>query len=77
MTALPSSPTLLLAQALLARPSVTPDDAGCMDLIRQRIEPLGFVCEDMSSGPASARVRNLWARRAAATATSSSAQLTS
>ena len=36
-----------------------------MDLIRQRIEPLGFVCEDMSSGPASARVRNLWARRAA------------
>ena len=66
MTALPSSPTLLLAQALLARPSVTPDDAGCMDLIRQRIEPLGFVCEDMSSGPASARVRNLWARRAAA-----------
>ena len=56
MTALPSSPTLLLAQALLARPSVIPDDAGCMDLIRQRIEPLGFVCEDMSSGPASARL---------------------
>ena len=59
MTALPSSPTLLLAQALLARPSVTPDDAGCMDLIRQHIEPLDFVCEDMSSGPTSTRVRNL------------------
>ena len=60
-----SSATLQLACALLARPSITPDDAGCMDVIRQRIEPLGFACEDMSSGPPQARVRNLWAKRKA------------
>lgn len=55
--------TLALARQLLERPSVTPDDAGCMDALIQRLAPLGFACEDMSSGPADFRVRNLWARR--------------
>ena len=36
-----------------------------MDVIRQRIEPLGSACEGMSSGPPQARVRNLWAKRKA------------
>lgn len=54
--------TLRLAEELIARPSVTPDDAGCLDLIANRLAPLGFGCERMDSGPASFRVANLWAR---------------
>ena len=56
--------TLRLAERLIARPSVTPDDAGCLDLITQALKPLGFVCEFMDSGPETFRVRNLWAKRA-------------
>ena len=56
--------TLRLAEQLIAKPSVTPDDAGCMDLITAALKPLGFVCEHMDSGPAPFRVRNLWAKRA-------------
>jgi succinyl-diaminopimelate desuccinylase len=50
--------TLALAQALIARPSVTPEDAGCLGLITERLEPLGFICERMDSNG----VSNLWAR---------------
>lgn len=57
------SATLRLAEALIARPSVTPDDAACLDLIASRLTPLGFGCERMDSGPESFRVANLWARR--------------
>ena len=35
--------TLALATALLARRSVTPDDAGCLDVVAQRLTALGFV----------------------------------
>jgi succinyl-diaminopimelate desuccinylase len=35
------SPTLALAEALIARRSVTPDDAGCQDLIAARLKALG------------------------------------
>jgi len=62
------SPTRLLAEQLIARPSVTPQDAGCIDLIAARLTPLGFVCEVIDSGPADFRVRNLWAKRPAALA---------
>lgn len=51
--------TLALAQDLIRRPSVTPDDQGCCKLIAQRLEPLGFVCEPMLFGA----VTNLWAVR--------------
>ena len=57
------SPTLQLAQALIARPSVTPSDADCLDLIAQRLQPLGFIHERMDSGPESFRVSNLWSKR--------------
>ena len=50
---------LALAQALISRRSVTPEDAGCLDLVTQHLEPLGFVCERMDSNG----VSNLWARR--------------
>ncbi|MFY8124582.1 MAG: succinyl-diaminopimelate desuccinylase [Hydrogenophaga sp.] len=53
--------TLRLAEALIARPSVTPKDHGCLPMIAQRLTPLGFVCEAMDSGPADERVSNLWA----------------
>ena len=50
---------LALARQLIERPSVTPDDAGCLDLIAARLAPLGFVCERIDAGG----VANLWARR--------------
>ncbi len=53
------SETLELAKALIARPSVTPEDAGCMDLIVERLEPLGFRAEFLDFGD----TRNLWLRR--------------
>ena len=56
--------TLRLAEQLISKPSVTPDDAGCLDLIADALKPLGFVCEFMDSGPDTFRVRNLWAKRA-------------
>ena len=46
-------------QALIARPSVTPADAGCLDLIASWLTPLGFGIERIDAGG----VSNLWARR--------------
>ena len=57
------SRTLQLTEQLIARPSLTPDDQGCQSLMAQRLEPLGFVCETIASGPESFRVTNLWALR--------------
>ncbi len=51
--------TLDLAQQLISRRSVTPDDAGCLDLLTALLEPLGFRCDKISMGG----VDNLWARR--------------
>ncbi|KLD74554.1 succinyl-diaminopimelate desuccinylase [Xanthomonas hyacinthi] len=42
---------------LIARPSVTPDDAGCQDLIAQRLARAGFAIERLRFG----QVDNLWA----------------
>nr|WP_295080212.1 succinyl-diaminopimelate desuccinylase [uncultured Roseateles sp.] len=55
------SQTLALLEALIARPSVTPDDAGCLELIGQRLSQLGFELQRMDSGPDNFRVSNLWA----------------
>jgi succinyl-diaminopimelate desuccinylase len=52
-------PTFQLAADLIGRRSVTPDDAGCLDVIARRLEVLGFSCERIDSGG----VSNLWARR--------------
>jgi succinyl-diaminopimelate desuccinylase len=52
-------PVLEKARALIARPSVTPEDAGCLDLIASWLTPLGFHIERMDVGG----VSNLWARR--------------
>jgi succinyl-diaminopimelate desuccinylase len=60
-------PTLALVEQLLARPSLTPDDAGCQALIADRLRPLGFECVDLPFGPDDFRVSNLWAIRRGAT----------
>lgn len=54
--------TLDLAGQLIARNSVTPADGGCMDLIAERLAPLGFSFEFINRGV----VTNLWARRGTA-----------
>jgi len=56
------STTLDLACELIARRSITPEDAGCLDLIASRLAPLGFTCERMDSTGPTGLVRNLWAR---------------
>ncbi len=62
------SPALSLTEALITRPSVTPDDAGCLDLLGQRLAGVGFACERLDSGPQTFRVSNLWALREVAAA---------
>ncbi len=54
--------TLRLTEALIARPSITPRDEGCLDLIADRLSRIGFRCERVDSGPDDFRVSNLWAR---------------
>jgi len=51
--------TLQLAKALIARRSLTPDDAGCQDILIERLNKLGFNIERMRFG----NVDNFWARR--------------
>jgi succinyl-diaminopimelate desuccinylase len=51
------SDVLDLACELIARPSITPDDAGCQALIAARLRTAGFDCESMRHGA----VDNLWA----------------
>ena len=58
-----SSRTLLLAEQLISRPSVTPEDAHCQKLVMVRLKPLGFVFESLDSCPDTFRVSNLWAVR--------------
>jgi succinyl-diaminopimelate desuccinylase len=62
------SRTLYLTEQLISRASLTPDDAGCQDILAARLAPLGFVCETIVSGPDHFCVTNLWAKRAAAPA---------
>ena len=56
------SKTLQLAEQLISRPSLTPDDAGCQAIIAARLQALGFECETIVSGPEHFRVTNLWAK---------------
>jgi len=57
-----NSATLQLACDLIARPSITPDDAGCQDMLIERLQAIGFDCETMVFDD----VTNLWARRGSA-----------
>ena len=53
------SPTIALAQDLMARASVTPEDKGCQELMIARLKAIGFNVERMPFGD----VDNFWARR--------------
>jgi succinyl-diaminopimelate desuccinylase len=53
-----NDPTNALLCDLIKRVSVTPNDAGCQELITQRLGAIGFECESMPFG----EVSNLWAR---------------
>ena len=55
---MPETAALALAQALIARRSVTPDDAGCQALVAERLAAAGFDCESVVCG----EVTNLWAQ---------------
>jgi succinyl-diaminopimelate desuccinylase len=50
---------LALAQDLIRRPSVTPQDAGAMDVLEQALAGVGFACRRMRFG----QIENLYARR--------------
>lgn len=52
-------PAIALLTDLVQRRSITPEDAGCQDVLIERLERIGFVCESMPFGD----VTNLWARR--------------
>lgn len=51
--------TLELAMQLIERPSVTPNDAGCQDILSARLAAIGFRIESLRFG----EVVNLWAER--------------
>jgi succinyl-diaminopimelate desuccinylase len=53
------SPVLALLKDLISRPSITPNDEGCQQLLISKLEKLGFECEVMVF----ADTTNLWARR--------------
>ncbi|AHF76287.1 Succinyl-diaminopimelate desuccinylase [Sodalis praecaptivus] len=54
-----SCPVLELAQQLIKRPSLSPDDAGCQAIIAARLRALGFTIEPMPFGD----TLNIWAWR--------------
>ena len=53
------SATLDLAMDLIVRPSITPEDVGCQDMLIERLEQIGFNVEKMRVKT----VKNFWARR--------------
>ena len=54
-----SQPEIELLCDLVSRPSLTPDDAGCQQVLIERLTAMGFACETLVFGD----VTNLWARR--------------
>lgn len=52
-------PTIELAQELISRQSITPEDAGCQDLMIRRLQKLGFSIERLHFED----TLNFWARR--------------
>jgi len=55
---MPDAATLTLAQMLIARRSLTPDDDGCQNILATRLANAGFHNEYLRFG----EVHNLWAR---------------
>ena len=53
------NPTLELCKLLISRPSITPEDAGCQEIMIKRLKAIGFAIEKMPFG----EVNNFWARK--------------
>jgi succinyl-diaminopimelate desuccinylase len=53
------SRTLEITKDLINRKSVTPEDAGCQEMMANVLTPLGFEIEDLTF----ADTKNIWARR--------------
>jgi succinyl-diaminopimelate desuccinylase len=53
------SDTLALLEDLIKKPSVTPEDAGCQDLLAERLTNVGFKDERLNF----ADTQNIWLRR--------------
>jgi succinyl-diaminopimelate desuccinylase len=51
--------TVGLTKDLINRKSVTPEDAGCQELMADILEPLGFTIEDLTFDD----TKNIWARK--------------
>ena len=56
---MPTTDTLALTAELIRRQSVTPEDAGCQELMARRLSAVGFDCQSLRFGD----VDNLWAVR--------------
>jgi len=52
-------PVLDLAQQLIRRPSLSPNDAGCQEIMIARLQAIGFHIETMNIGD----TLNFWATR--------------
>ncbi|AHG18960.1 succinyl-diaminopimelate desuccinylase [Chania multitudinisentens RB-25] len=52
-------PVIELAQQLIKRPSLSPHDAGCQEIMIHRLQALGFTIEPMNFGD----TQNFWAWR--------------
>jgi len=57
------SKTLELVKELISRPSVTPDDKGCQQLLIDALEPSGFKAEKLNFGEGADHVENIWLRK--------------
>ncbi|MFT5003582.1 MAG: succinyl-diaminopimelate desuccinylase, partial [Flavobacteriales bacterium] len=53
------SRALDLTKDLINRKSVTPEDAGCQEMMVNILKPLGFEIEDLTF----ADTKNIWARK--------------
>ena len=56
------SKSVALARDLIQCPSVTPIDAGALDILQSRLEGMGFACTRYPFGEGDDRVDNLYAR---------------
>ena len=61
-----SDSTLELTKQLIAAQSITPEDAGCQDLMAKRLEAIGFTVEELNFSDEQGSVKNFWARRGTA-----------
>lgn len=52
-------PVIELAQALIRRPSLSPDDSGCQEILIDRLKAIGFTVETINAGD----TKNFWAWR--------------